>query len=528
MKIMSFVFFRKALLVFFLAALFAVPSFVQERIELVKSSRSDTVYFLDTSGVRHPFPSRAVYESWYGDDFSRVVTVRDSFLSTFPLGENIRMRPGTLVKIPSSPDVYAVEPYGVLRRIASEEVAQEMFGEMWQDRVRDIPEAFWENYTVGKPIKYIHEIPDGFLYQIEGEDQLYYVWRGALVPVSGVQAFQENRLAEDERIVGTRVLYVRSRPITGLERFVFDPAQELVSAAPDCRSDRLRAGMVFITAEKGIRPAYRSFLEQLQTVFPDVWNAATDSLSNISFENQIDVQYRDKYTWVSSQKGRVIDVREVAASYFTRYPDTVDFLIVLNDFYTFPDRHAEFTAVTNDIRGTHKATIRRGMMYGSNGKLKGVANMGNIRTFIDGQTGDVVVFSNLLLHELGHYWTGSAVFLDAEGNVRTDLLRSDDKMHWSRYTDFISPLGGWGWVPQEGGVYKSRAAVVSQNSVKAFAPIDLYFMGLYPKSVIGPVFYLVPEEEDKVNNTIRARRAQISVDDIIRAQGSRVCLLESQ
>ena len=52
----------------------------RDTFELVKSALSDTIYYVDGGFIRHPFPNKTTYESWYGNDFSKVVTLSDEFL----------------------------------------------------------------------------------------------------------------------------------------------------------------------------------------------------------------------------------------------------------------------------------------------------------------------------------------------------------------------------------------------------------------------------------------------------------------
>jgi hypothetical protein len=83
---------------FFIFALFVaalMPIQASAALELVKSKDFGTVYYIDSKNVRHPFPNEATYKSWYGNDFSKIVTVDNNFLSQYPLGNNITIRPGT-------------------------------------------------------------------------------------------------------------------------------------------------------------------------------------------------------------------------------------------------------------------------------------------------------------------------------------------------------------------------------------------------------------------------------------------------
>jgi hypothetical protein len=110
------------------------------------------VYYLAKNGKRYVFPSSSVYFSWYRD-FSEVETLSDAKLAAIPIGGNVTYRPGfRMVKITTDPKVYAVSRGGVLRHVATEEVAKSIFGSDWNKQIDDIPDAFFVNYTVGSQI----------------------------------------------------------------------------------------------------------------------------------------------------------------------------------------------------------------------------------------------------------------------------------------------------------------------------------------------------------------------------------------
>jgi len=117
----------------------------------------EAVYVVDDNGMRHAFPSETVYKTWY-EDFDDVAFIDPANLATYRLGPNVTVRPGTwLVKITTDPKVYAVEPGGILRWVATEEIARTIYGADWAKRVIDVPDTFWGNYAVGDPIT--EEIP---------------------------------------------------------------------------------------------------------------------------------------------------------------------------------------------------------------------------------------------------------------------------------------------------------------------------------------------------------------------------------
>ncbi len=111
-----------------------------------------TVYYYATDGKRHTFPNEHVFFSWF-QTFDSVQIITQASLSAIPLGKNVTYHPGsTLVKFQSVPTVYTVSKGGMLRPVASEQVAKELYGTDWNQQVDDISDAFFSNYVFGTKI----------------------------------------------------------------------------------------------------------------------------------------------------------------------------------------------------------------------------------------------------------------------------------------------------------------------------------------------------------------------------------------
>jgi hypothetical protein len=143
----------------FLSTQFIVPIFPESLSmhDLVKlpndgnpaTQFDSTVYYLGADGRRHAFPNPSVYASWFCD-FSKVRVVSSSVLASIPLGPNVTYRSGLrLVKFPSIPTVYVVQPNGMLRGIVDEAMARKIAGDNWAKKVSDISEAFYVDYRFG-------------------------------------------------------------------------------------------------------------------------------------------------------------------------------------------------------------------------------------------------------------------------------------------------------------------------------------------------------------------------------------------
>ena len=111
------------------------------------------VYYYATDGKRHAFPNEKVFFTWF-EDFDEVIEVSADFMSDLTLGPNVTYHPGTkMVKFQSVHTVYAVARYGELRAIASEEIAEDLYGSDWNQQIDDISDAFFGNYDFGEMIE---------------------------------------------------------------------------------------------------------------------------------------------------------------------------------------------------------------------------------------------------------------------------------------------------------------------------------------------------------------------------------------
>lgn len=110
------------------------------------------VYYVGADGKRHAYPNSKVFFTWYSN-FDAVETVTPEKLASYPLGKNVAYRPGVrMVKFTTLDKVYAVGRNGVLRWIASEDVAKALYGDDWNTKIDDIPDTFYMDYTFGSDI----------------------------------------------------------------------------------------------------------------------------------------------------------------------------------------------------------------------------------------------------------------------------------------------------------------------------------------------------------------------------------------
>jgi hypothetical protein len=182
--------------------------------DLVKSPTASDVYYYAADGKRYVFPNEKTYKSWYAD-FSTVKTISGAELAALPLGANVTIRPGTkLVKITTDPKVYAVAPNGTLRWIETEAIAIALYGSNWAQRVVDVPDGYFVNYTVGASVSSaVH--PDGTVIMYAGSSDMFVVWGGQKRKLVG-DAFMMNGYQMSDVIV-TTASYPNGTDVTGRE-----------------------------------------------------------------------------------------------------------------------------------------------------------------------------------------------------------------------------------------------------------------------------------------------------------------------
>lgn len=149
---------------------------------LVRLASQPAVYYVGLDGKRHPFPTLAMYRSWFAD-FSNVKVISADDMAAIPLGQPVLVRPGTYwVKIQSDPKTYYVEPDGyTLRWVKDEATAKILGGTDWAKRVIDVEPTYFSKFRVGPDLDTIvlsSSWPSGALVSAPGSKDVWYVDHG--------------------------------------------------------------------------------------------------------------------------------------------------------------------------------------------------------------------------------------------------------------------------------------------------------------------------------------------------------------
>ncbi len=135
----------------------------------------------------------------------------------------------------------------------------------------------------------------------------------------------------------------------------------------------------------------------------------------------------------------------------------------------------------------------------------------------------------VLNHELGHFWLARAQ-VDLGGG-RSAITLGRQGAHWSYFMHTGgSPMEGNAWIDNGDGSFTSDPTVSGD-----FSDLDLYLMGLLPADEVAPWFLIEPTEAfgrtpidspdhyapEPQSRTIFGRRVDLTIDDVIAAEGPR-------
>jgi alpha-tubulin suppressor-like RCC1 family protein len=215
--------------------------------------------------------------------------------------------------------------------------------------------------------------------------------------------------------------------------------------------------------------------------------------------------------------------QDIAREYIRTHGDNFDFLVYLTTFdYTLPDgAQGLYTPVKNDVEGINQR-LYNNLQFGSNGKLQGIIDLGNVTALAAAPYGPKLDQSLTILgHELMHRFGAYVRFKDAGNIMNTSLLGEGDS-HWSYLLDSKGSLMyGNGWQDNKNGTF---TAVAKQSG---YSPLDLYLMGMIPKEQVPPILLIENENINKtqlphLGDTISGTATMVTINDIISAEGERI------
>lgn len=217
--------------------------------------------------------------------------------------------------------------------------------------------------------------------------------------------------------------------------------------------------------------------------------------------------------------------QKVAQEYYKTHNDDIDFLVIFSTFdYAMPDADTQgvYMPVKNDTIGINQAVFDNSTYYGSNSKLRGTIDMGNVSVLAAIPYGEQLNQTlTVLSHEFAHRF-GAYVRYKLPDNLLSTALLGKDNSHWSYLLDSQgSVMYGNGWSDNSDGTFTS---IAKQN---AFSQLDLYLLGMIPKEQVPPMLLINNPSIDAtqlpfLGATISGTATTVTINDIVAAEGDRV------
>lgn len=210
------------------------------------------------------------------------------------------------------------------------------------------------------------------------------------------------------------------------------------------------------------------------------------------------------------------------AAYPEANPGYVSFYLAwdINAFFAF------YQPIANDVKGIGQQT------HGNVNGLNGLIFMNSIDLYSSyGESYREFLFDMIWGQEFGHRWGSFLTFTDEDGQPSDELLGRDDS-HWSYFMDT-----DWSWMEgndwtQSGNSFTTNFDTFGQPGY-GYSQLDMYTMGLIPASGVDDVFFIRnPSGSGKREDppaimygqpdTVTGKRVNVSIDQIIDAEGERV------
>ena len=200
--------------------------------DLVKTADSGAVYLI-LNGKSHVFPHLAVYQSWaYPADFSTVKTLTNTELTSFPQGDPVPFRDGSMFRGTAASlygkaasAVFYVED-GNLRAVKSGEIYQTLFNDPDWKLVTWVPDDLLTKfeYPLGENIASADLHPNGCLVKYADSAAVYLIENGKKRPFNSWAALTVNGY-ESKKVftIPANEIYVTSEIIGALAENLVTP-----------------------------------------------------------------------------------------------------------------------------------------------------------------------------------------------------------------------------------------------------------------------------------------------------------------
>lgn len=303
---------------------------------------------------------------------------------------------------------------------------------------------------------------------------------------------------------------------------------------PLCNQNQFTVGFVLIAPDVNGQDAQKSLalLQKLRSDFEKYFQEATYKLASV---NVTDILVTSN--GADANSGNVNTIEATKELIITR-GDKFDFVATFTTYDSWNNGHFDqsYFPVRNNVKNIGVKRIDNsqereifdgGLLYGSEGKLKGVSSHDDIMLKLCDKEPNIngtPCGVGGLLHELGHQWC-CYVGDNFTGNNSGKLGIIQESQHFYQgldtYPNTADPLGSYHWIQNNDGTYRAQI----QGYAVRYHPIFLYFMGLLPKYEYDTKFHIF--NAGIFGSTLNINRGvkyqTVSVNDVIKITGERVC-----
>jgi subtilase family serine protease len=218
----------------------------------------------------------------------------------------------------------------------------------------------------------------------------------------------------------------------------------------------------------------------------------------------------------------------IANEFFKTHKDEYDFLVIFSNFdFQMPEKEARafYMGVKNDTQGLGQDVFDYTESFGSNGKLQGTVDMGNLSRIatspLDPKFEETL---SILSHEMMHRWAAFVKFKETNGALSSALL-GHDSAHWSFLLDSGgSVMYGNKWQDNGNGTFTSTTP---QSEMKLYSPLELYLMGMIGPDKVPPMLLINSPGVDttqlpEAGVTVTGTAQYVTIDQVIAAVGPRL------
>jgi hypothetical protein len=219
-----------------------------------------------------------------------------------------------------------------------------------------------------------------------------------------------------------------------------------------------------------------------------------------------------------------LDNLAIAQAFFREFADDYDHLVVFLDFQQrLDDAFAFEFPVKNEIRGIGLDVFDASAQAGSRGRLRAFVQMGTLSRYPDDPDSEFLGTNttlDILGQETGHRWLAFLHFIDGNGE-RSDALLGRDLAHWSFCHNSLAS-------DMEGNLFREDGGdrFTTIGATERYSPLDQYAMGLISVADVPPFYYIDgcfnPAAAPRIGLPVQGRRIDLTIDQIIAAEGPRV------